>query len=79
MQLHFLIPIIYTDDTCLINSLQCYKAVSDSHMINDELNNIYLCLSVNKLSLNVNKTKYILFSTTKKKRKLDPPAISING
>ena len=75
----FFNPMIYADDTCLINSLQCYKAVSDSHMINDELNNIYLWLSVNELSLNVNKTKYILFSTTKKKRKLDPPAISING
>src|SRR6056300_915965 len=35
-------------------------------MINDELNELHIWLSVNKLSINIDKTKYIIFKTKNK-------------
>ena len=71
----FFNAIFYVDDTALINSLCSYQSFHDLHVINNALCNI----SVNKLSLNVIKTKYIIFSSRKKKHKLDSPEIYING
>ena len=63
-------PIVYADDTNLYSTLgtfslttplntQNFQEISDS--INRELNNISDWLAINKLSLNVKKTKYMIF------------------
>ena len=62
--------ILYADDTSLLNSIQlsmsieCKLAVEN---INSELSKISDWLSVNKLSLNVKKTKYMVFHHRNKK------------
>ena len=62
--------ILYADDTSLYSSLGSFNVNltgnnSDKHTlsikINNELSNIQEWLNVNKLSLNVNKTKYMIF------------------
>ena len=62
--------ILYADDTNMISpmcsfssqiSLQSISMVQLSHNINVELNNIHEWLSINKLSLNVKKTKFMIF------------------
>ena len=62
--------ILYADDTNMINPmcsfssqipLQSISMVQLSHNINVELNNIHEWLSINKLSLNVKKTKFMIF------------------
>ena len=58
-------PILYADDTTLISTLcvfQSQGAVNGtSAKINQELDKIQKWLKLNKLSLNINKTKYIVF------------------
>ena len=62
--------ILYADDTSLLNSIQlsmsieCKMAIDN---INTELSNISDWLAVNKLSLNVKKTKYMVFHHINKK------------
>ena len=60
-------PIIYADDTTLFASLKSnIIPVNESNrneLLNLELNKITVWLKVNKLSLNVNKTKAMLFHT----------------
>ena len=62
--------ILYTDDTNMISpmcsfslqiALQSISMTQLSHNINVELNNIQEWLSINKLSLNVKKTKFTIF------------------
>ena len=54
--------ILYADDTSLLNSINLSIPLSqDVKIINKELSKIFDWLSVNKLSLNVKKTKYMLF------------------
>ena len=61
--------ILYAYDTTFINSICIFDSVfgdiSDS--INDELNKVYGWLSANKLSLNISKTKYMLFHFPQKR------------
>ena len=66
-QLNF---ILYADDTNMISpmcsfssqiALQSMSMTQLSHNINVELNNIQEWLSINKLSLNVKKTKFMIF------------------
>ena len=62
-------PIIYADDTTLfstINAFNLQNRSSISHNINSELSKILLWLQVNKLSLNVAKSKFMLFHTPQK-------------
>ena len=61
--------ILYADDTSLLNSLSISlnSYDPDIHTINLELSKIYDWLAVNKLSLNLRKTKYILFHHHNKK------------
>lgn len=56
-------PIMYADDTTLLSTLSKFE--SDKHL-NSELNKILNWLKVNKLSLNKDKTKFMVFSTTSK-------------
>ena len=70
MASNYFTPIVYADDTNLYSTLGAFslttpinthnfKELSDS--INTELNNISDWLAINKLSLNVKKTKYMIF------------------
>jgi hypothetical protein len=63
--------IIYADDTSLTTTLEIiYKKDNNSsiqNIINTELTNINDWLKVNKLSLNIKKTKYMIFHMPKKK------------
>ena len=78
-------PILYADDTGLVSSLCSFlhdKDVSNiceiSSNINDELYCVQEWLNVNRLSLNVSKTKYMIFHP--RQRKIDEfiPDIRIN-
>jgi hypothetical protein len=72
--------IIYADDTTLSSILSAFKArtnqVNIETKINNELSKICIWLTVNKLSLNVGKTKFTLFHT--KQKKVKAPIIKIN-
>jgi hypothetical protein len=72
--------ILYADDTTL-SSAAHIKLPSDvkntETKINKELSNVYNWLAANKLSLNVKKTKFICFHTTK--RTAPNLTLNING
>ena len=57
------IPILYADDTNLFYKGLDMKILQ--HITNNELSSISLWLKVNKLSLNISKTHYIIFSRRK--------------
>ena len=58
------LPILFADDTNLFKSSQDLSHIEA--MFNEELKNISLWLKVNKLSLNVKKTHFIVFSKRNK-------------
>ena len=66
--------IIYADDTTLCSTL---KINADATKLNRELNNVSHWLNLNKLSLNVKKTKAMVFRMPQKK--IIQPNIQING
>ena len=59
-------PVIYADDTALSTTLNSFNGINDNseEEINKELNIVNDWFKLNKLSLNPNKTKAMLFSTT---------------
>ena len=57
-------PILFADDTNLFSSGKDIKTLETN--INDELSRISLWLKVNKLSLNIKKTHYMIFRKRKK-------------
>ena len=69
--------ILYADDTILSNTIQI-PSMSPLD-INDELAEVYDWLAANKLSLNVKKTKYVIFHATNKKNWDVVPDLEING
>ena len=58
--------ILYADDTSLYNSLFRLRNVT-SDDINRELQKIYFWLYINKLSLNISKSKYMIFHHSRRK------------
>ena len=58
------LPILFADDTNLFKSSQDISIIEN--VLNEELKNISLWLKVNKLSLNVKKTHFIVFTKRKK-------------
>ena len=66
--------IIYADDTTLCSTL---KINADATQLNMELNNVSRWLNLNKLSLNVKKTKAMAFHMPQ--NKIIQPNIQING
>ena len=80
--------IIYADDTSLLSSLCSFNvsvqrnttniAELSAH-INLELGNIQEWLNINKLSLNVQKTKFMIFHNYQRDISLFIPEIKING
>ena len=80
--------ILYADDTSLYSSLGSFNVNltgnnSDKHTlsikINNELSNIQEWLNINKLSLNVNKTKYMIFHNYQRDIKSCIPDVRINN
>ncbi len=74
--------IIYDDDTNLSNSLKIIlkdtkSKLSIEKIINNELEYICNWLKTNKLSLNVKKTKYMIFHTAQ--RKVNTLHVTINN
>jgi len=72
-------PIIYADDTTLFTTLSTF--VKPNSSINDEIsqefNKITDWLKLNKLSLNISKTKLMMFTTPQ--RKVTPLAIKVEN
>ncbi len=62
--------IIYSDDTILSTTLEIVMKNTQTRtaegILNTELVNVSECLKVNRLSLNVNKSKYMIFHTNRK-------------
>ena len=53
---------MYADDTTLYCCLEDIDNINKEQVLNNELKRVHLWLSANKLTLNVNKSKYMLFS-----------------
>ena len=75
--------ILYADDTSLFSTLSITNQTTGNistvaNILNRELNNVHAWLSINKLSLNVSKTKYMIFHA-KNKRIDNIPSFNING
>ena len=71
-------PIIYADDTTLSATLSTFGTQNNREInLNNELNKISTWLKLNKLSLNIDKTKAMLFHTPQ--RKIDKPKIYIEN
>ena len=71
--------VIYADDTTVTSKLETFSTNElngiTASSINIELNKISEWLKLNRLTLNVQKTKYMLFKTSKKK----PNTVTTNG
>ena len=57
--------IIYADDTSLPSTLNAFD--TDTEYINREFENIKFWLNINKLSLNANKSKFMIFHCAQRK------------
>ena len=72
--------ILYADDTTMFSTLDySMQSINCDDNINDELEKVWRWLSVNKLSLNITKTKFMLFRPRTKKRFARDPILNING
>ena len=69
--------ILYADDTTLFTTVQFRSATQID--INNELSNVHNWLAVNKLSLNVKKTKYVLVHAINKPTQALIPELAIDG
>ena len=56
---------MYAYDTTLFCCLEDINSINKELVLNSELKSVHLWLSANKLTLNVNKSKYMLFSKHK--------------
>ena len=56
-----------------------YENISGCDVLNNELNNVWKWLSVNKLSLNIDKTHFMIFHSRMARRKPFIPDLFING
>ena len=57
--------LMYAVDTTLYCCLEDIDSVNKEQVLNNELKSVHLWLSANKLTLNANKSKYMLFSKHK--------------
>ena len=72
---------LFADDTSLSSCFSAFTLGGAVNVtaINSELNKIYKWLCVNKLSLNVSKTKYMIFESRLDPRPLPTEPLKING
>ena len=68
---------MYADDTTIYVNLEDFAHLNMENEINDEIEKITIWLKVNKLSLNVQKTKLTIFH--RKQKHIQNLNISING
>ena len=68
--------VLFADDTNIFYSNSCLEAINE--VVQTEINKVTEWLNVNKLSLNITKTKFILFRSINKKPKHDVK-ITINN
>jgi hypothetical protein len=68
--------ILFADDTNIFYSNSCLK--SQNKVIQEHVNKVAEWLNANILSLNIKKTKYIIFRSTNKKLKQDVK-VSVNN
>ena len=68
---------MYADDTTLYFNLEDFDCRNLDNEINSEIEKMNLWLKLNKLSLNADKTKYMIFHTNQ--RIIPPIALSINN
>ena len=74
--------ICYADDTTLFSTLNKFinaQNINPDIIINTELAKINEWLEINKLSLNVTKSKFMVFHTQHKHRAIKPPVPKINN
>ena len=72
------VPRMYADDTHLTYSNGNIHSVQSS--LNEDLLNINLWLTTNELTLNLNKTEFMLISSRQKLNNLpSPPSMNINN
>jgi hypothetical protein len=74
-------PILFADDTTLISNLCSFQITNNSDMsscINGELEKIHEWMSANKLSVNIEKTTYIIFHR-KQQRNVPRLNLTLNG
>ena len=69
--------LMYADDTTIYFNLEDFTHLNMENEINDEIKKIAIWLKVNKLSLNVQKTKLMIFH--RKQKHIQNLNISING
>ena len=74
---------MYADDTTLSSTLDYFAEYSKNEnvefIINTELEKINEWLKLNKLSLNVNKSKYMIFKTARRNNMINPLNIKIDN
>ena len=73
--------ILFADDTSLLSSIECSIPINDTNMndlMNIELCNICNWLAMNKLSIKVSKTKFMIFHPHQKDVKDQIPNLRIN-
>ena len=68
---------MYADNTTIYFSLEDFDPATRERDINSELEKINIWLKLNKLSLNVKKTKFVIFS--RKQKQIAAITLSING
>ena len=73
--------VLFADDTNLLGSLATFTGNNaiDVPKINAELHKVFVWLSTNKLSLNVSKTKYMIFPNPLDPRTLPKEKLEINS
>ena len=64
----YTIPILFADDSNIFASSDDIQLLQSQ--INEDLNNIAIWLKVNKLSLNIKKTHFMIFTKRKKTKSL---------
>ena len=69
--------ILFADDSTFLNSMNTDLTIVHSNVINDELAKIHDWLAINRLSLNIKKTKFMIFHTINKR--IFIPKIKIAG
>ena len=69
--------LMYADDTTIYFNLEDFSGINVEGNVSNELNTVNSCQSLNKLSLNTDKTKCTTFHTRQKNN--DPLIFSING
>ena len=73
---HKFMYVMYADDTTISFNLEDFPLINKEEAINRELDKLNIWLKLNKLTLNVAKTKCMIF---RKRRRITPVELTIDG